>query len=138
MNALPAARQAILILARTLSVSRSSGHGSISDLVRTHTVPGRDISVGGNAMNKFVAVLALSVVISGAVLADVEKTKPLAGTDTFSALDRNADHRLSRSEASYDRTLSVIFAEIDTDADGFLTPLEYAAVEQRRTMTSKR
>lgn len=45
---------------------------------------------------------------------------------TFESLDRNADLRLSRSEAGYDRLLSAIFADSDVDGDGFLTPVEYA------------
>lgn len=45
---------------------------------------------------------------------------------TFASLDRNADERVSRSEAGYDRVLSAIFADSDTDGDGFLTRVEYA------------
>jgi hypothetical protein len=45
---------------------------------------------------------------------------------SFDALDRNADRRLSRSEAGFDRVLAAIFADSDVDGDGYLTPSEYA------------
>lgn len=84
-------------------------------------------------MHRLVVVFALSVAAS---TAGGESTRTPLGDDTFKALDRNADRRLSRSEAGFDDTLSRIFADLDADGDGFLTPLEYAAAEQkRRTMT---
>lgn len=84
-------------------------------------------------MNRLVVVLALSVAASVAVGADGESTKTPVGDDTFKALDRNADYRLSRSEAGFDDTLSRTFADLDDDGNGFLTPLEYAAAEMRPT-----
>jgi len=89
-------------------------------------------------MNKLAIVLVLAVAISGVALADTEGPRQPASNDSFSALDRNADHRVSRSEAGFDRTLSMIFADIDTDGDGFITLLEYAAAEQSHSMASKR
>lgn len=55
---------------------------------------------------------------------------------TFASLDRNSDHRISRSEAGFDRVLSETFAEIDTDGDGFISTAEYAAAEKIRTTVS--
>jgi hypothetical protein len=44
----------------------------------------------------------------------------------FEALDRNADRRLSRSEAGFDRLFAEIFVACDEDGDGYVTPAEYA------------
>lgn len=59
--------------------------------------------------------------------------KLLASAATFASLDRNSDHRISRSEAGFDRVLSQTFAEVDTDGDGFVSTAEYAAAEKIRT-----
>lgn len=64
------------------------------------------------------------------------KGKLLASAATFASLDRNSDHRLSRSEAGFDRVLSETFAEIDTDGDGFVSSAEYAAADKNRTTVS--
>lgn len=45
----------------------------------------------------------------------------------FESLDRNGDHRLSRTEAGYNRLLSEIFVSSDTDGDGFVSRAEYDA-----------
>lgn len=58
---------------------------------------------------------------------DVSSPPVLAGgIATFEVLDRNADRRLSRSEAGFDRVLAAIFADSDVDGDGYLTPTEFA------------
>jgi hypothetical protein len=62
--------------------------------------------------------------------------KLIAATTTFTALDRNGDHRISRSEAGFDRVMSDLFAEIDTDGDGFVSTAEYAAAEKTRNTVS--
>lgn len=64
------------------------------------------------------------------------KGKLLASAATFASLDRNSDHRISRSEAGFDRVLSETFAEIDSDGDGFISGAEYAAAEKTRTTVS--
>ena len=56
--------------------------------------------------------------------------------NTFTQLDRNGDHRISRSEAGFDRVMSNTFAEIDSDADGFVSVTEYAAAEKTRNTVS--
>jgi Ca2+-binding EF-hand superfamily protein len=55
----------------------------------------------------------------------------VASTSSFAALDRNGDHRISRSEAGFDRILSQTFAEIDTDGDGFISLAEFNAAQQQ-------
>lgn len=62
--------------------------------------------------------------------------KLIAATNTFTALDRNGDHRISRSEAGFDRVMSETFAVIDTDGDGFVSTAEYAAAEKTRNTVS--
>ena len=52
---------------------------------------------------------------------------PNLAVPTFESLDRNADNRLSRSEAAYSRLLSDIFVVCDTDGDGFVSRSEYEA-----------
>jgi len=67
------------------------------------------------------------------------KDKPqklIAATGSFASLDRNGDHRISRSEAGFDRTMSELFAEIDTDGDGFVSAAEYATAEKNRNTVS--
>jgi YD repeat-containing protein len=59
-----------------------------------------------------------------------------AASGTFTALDRNGDHRISRSEAGFDRVMSETFAEIDTDGDGFVSAAEFAAAEKTRNTVS--
>lgn len=65
--------------------------------------------------------------------ADGRPQAKTASTSPFATLDRNGDHRISRSEAGFDRLLSQTFAEIDTDGDGFVSPAEFAAAEKNRT-----
>lgn len=43
----------------------------------------------------------------------------------FESLDRNADNRLSRTEAGYNRVLLQIFVSSDVDGDGFVSRAEY-------------
>jgi len=62
--------------------------------------------------------------------------KVSVAANTFTALDRNGDHRISRSEAGFDRVMSDTFAEIDTDGDGYVSAAEYAAAEKTRNTVS--
>jgi hypothetical protein len=57
-----------------------------------------------------------------------------AASGTFNALDRNGDHRISRSEAGFDRKLSETFADLDTDGDGFVSAAEFSAGEKETTV----
>jgi Ca2+-binding EF-hand superfamily protein len=57
-----------------------------------------------------------------------EQDKPASGAEeTFKALDKNADQRLSKSEAANDKSLARTFAYLDADGDGYLTMREYTA-----------
>lgn len=62
-----------------------------------------------------------------------DSNNKVASVGSFVALDRNGDHRISRSEAGFDRVLSQTFAEIDTDGDGFVSTTEFVAAEKTRT-----
>jgi Ca2+-binding EF-hand superfamily protein len=46
---------------------------------------------------------------------------------TFESIDRNADHRISRTEAGSYQKLLDRFASIDADGDGFVTKSEFDA-----------
>jgi hypothetical protein len=94
-------------------------------------------------MKKFVlAMIAGTVCLSATTAACAEdagnaKSKLIAAQDSFVALDRNGDHRLSRSEAGFDRLLSQTFAELDTDGDGFVSVTEFAAGDKVRATVSR-
>lgn len=62
--------------------------------------------------------------------------KVSAASNSFTALDRNGDHRISRSEAGFDRVMSDTFADIDTDGDGYVSTVEFAAAETTRNPVS--
>lgn len=85
------------------------------------------------------AAASLVVVCSASAEVTYESGKPqklIASASTFTQLDRNGDHRISRSEAGFDRIMSQTFAEIDTDGDGFVSSAEYAAAEKTRNAVS--
>lgn len=83
------------------------------------------------------ASAAACLIASGLASADDSgKPQKIAAASSFTALDRNGDHRISRSEAGFDRILSETFAEIDTDGDGFVSGAEYAAAEKTRNTVS--
>lgn len=76
-------------------------------------------------MKKLIPLFALAL-ISGAAIAD-DKDQPTGSAATFEALDKNSDQRLSQAEASVDENVSVRFASLDSNADGYLTKREYKA-----------
>ena len=45
----------------------------------------------------------------------------------FKALDRNLDQRISRQEASHERSLQKRFDAVDSSGDGYLSRAEYEA-----------
>ena len=57
---------------------------------------------------------------------------------TFKALDRDADQRLSKSEAASDETLADQFANVDANSDGYLTKREYTAHMKSMKESSKK
>ncbi len=56
---------------------------------------------------------------------DVQVTRTL--TATFASIDRNGDHRISKTEAGPHKEIIDRFAYIDADGDGFITVDELAA-----------
>jgi len=82
--------------------------------------------------------LASSACLLSAVSAAANDAKDKGATaGTFVSLDRNGDHRISRSEAGFDRKLSETFAELDTDGDGFVSAAEFSAGEEDATAIGK-
>lgn len=78
---------------------------------------------------RLVSLFSLAALLPTVSLADaVNNQPPRAVVAAFESLDRNADHKLSRSEAGFDRVLSEVFADTDTDGDGYLTKTEYATI----------
>lgn len=80
--------------------------------------------------------IAALLATAGAQAEDATNTgtkNKVAATSSFAALDRNGDHRISRSEAGFDRVLSETFAELDTDGDGFVSAAEFAAARKGPT-----
>lgn len=81
----------------------------------------------------FAAIAGTATLLgSASVYADDGDKAKIAAASSFTALDRNGDDRISRSEAGFDRILSETFAEIDTDGDGFVSTAEFAAAEKTR------
>jgi hypothetical protein len=89
-----------------------------------------------------IAAAAAWLVVFGSASADDvtynngKPQKVTVAAGTFTALDRNGDHRISRSEAGFDRVMSETFAEIDTDGDGFVSAAEYATADKTRNTVS--
>ncbi|MDY6945887.1 MAG: EF-hand domain-containing protein [Pseudomonadota bacterium] len=81
---------------------------------------------------------AATLLASAGIHADDAAKGRIAAANSFAALDRNHDNRISRSEAGFDRVMSQTFAEIDTDGDGFVSPAEFAAAGKTRTDLTSR
>lgn len=91
-------------------------------------------------MQKLVfAAVAGSVCLlaSTGVFASDDTKNKVAAANSFAALDRNGDNRISRSEAGFDRWLSETFAELDTDGDGFVSIAEFTAADKNRVAIGK-
>lgn len=88
-------------------------------------------------MRTIVAVLITGGVcaVSTAAAQDIRPTRT-ASVATFESLDRNSDHRVSRSEAGYDRRLSETFAYADVDGDGFLSKVEYSTFTEAQARSN--
>ena len=77
---------------------------------------------------KLISVLLATTILSGGVAAAADQDKPTAGADAaFKSLDKDADQRLSKTEAAIDQMLKEHFAAIDADGDGYLSTREYTA-----------
>ena len=74
---------------------------------------------------------AASVLVALAAWAAPAEELPVRSTEdvevVFQALDRNQDRKISRSEASVKGSVSKRFDGIDSDGDGYLSKLEFAA-----------
>ena len=80
-----------------------------------------------NTISNLLQVLVLSTLFVASAPA-AEQDKPMSSAEeTFKGLDKNADQRLSKSEAAKDKSLARTFAYLDADGDGYLTMREYTA-----------
>ena len=78
-------------------------------------------------ISKQLSILLLSTLAVAAAQA-AEQDKPASSAEeTFKALDRDSDQRLSKSEAAKDKSLARTFAYLDADGDGYITLREYTA-----------
>lgn len=81
-------------------------------------------------MNKTLPILVASAFAAGAFAqgqpAPAQPTPAPGGATSFESLDRNADQKISKAEASADRGLNASFTTLDADKDGALTMTEYA------------
>jgi Ca2+-binding EF-hand superfamily protein len=91
-------------------------------------------------MHRFVilcGVLSLSASISA--LADDAATTPTPTVSTaavqvtFQSIDRNGDHRISKTEAGSYKNLIDRFAVFDADGDGFISESEFQAAASSQT-----
>ena len=78
-------------------------------------------------INRLLQVLVM-LTLSVAAARAAESDKPASSAEeTFKALDKDGDQRLSKSEAANDKSLARTFAYLDADGNGFLTLREYTA-----------
>jgi len=77
--------------------------------------------------NKLLQVLVLSTLSVVAARAAEQDQPASSAEETFKALDKDADQRLSKTEAASDKSLARTFAYLDANGDGYLTMREYTA-----------
>jgi Ca2+-binding EF-hand superfamily protein len=78
-------------------------------------------------ISRLLQVLLLATLSVTAARA-AEQDQPASSAEaTFKALDKDADQRLSKSEAAKDKSLASTFAYLDANGDGYLTLREYTA-----------
>jgi len=78
-------------------------------------------------ISRLLQVLLLST-LSVAAARAAEQDQPASSAEaTFKSLDKDADQRLSKSEAANDKSLARTFAYLDANGDGYLTMREYTA-----------
>ena len=75
-------------------------------------------------------VAGTSVFASAAADEGLQAVESRASPAAFTALDKNADNQISKTEAGMDRTLSNVFAYVDTNGDGFISRTEFLAQDK--------
>lgn len=81
--------------------------------------------------------LSAFALLAGTTIAMADGVVPpesAAQQPTFESIDRNGDHRISKTEAGGYKSLIDRFAYLDTDGDGFISESEFAAA--RSTLKS--
>jgi hypothetical protein len=78
-------------------------------------------------ISRLLPVLLLSTLSVTAARAAEPAQPASSAEETFKALDKDADQRLSKSEAASDKSLARTFAYLDANGDGYLTMREYTA-----------
>ena len=78
-------------------------------------------------ISRLLPVLLLSTLSVTAARAAEPAQPASSAEETFKALDKDADQRLSKSEAANDKSLARTFAYLDANGDGYLTMREYTA-----------
>jgi Ca2+-binding EF-hand superfamily protein len=86
-------------------------------------------------MFKVIALIAVTLASTGALAGDMKSTQ--GANATFKSLDRDADGRLSQSEATNDGKLSGQFAALDANADGYLNKREFDSYQKQQRKQSK-
>jgi Ca2+-binding EF-hand superfamily protein len=86
---------------------------------------------------KPVHAIVISILVSTLAMADVKTPSAATPTtgeviETFKALDKDTDQRISKQEAQADKSVSSRFAAIDANGDGFLDREEYLARPQAK------
>jgi EF hand len=78
-------------------------------------------------MNRYLPLLAAALVSFGAFAGET------ATTMSFESLDKNADQKLTASEAMPDKALSDSFAKADTNKDGYISRAEFDAYTKKKS-----
>jgi Ca2+-binding EF-hand superfamily protein len=78
-------------------------------------------------ISRLLQMLLLATLSVTAARAAEQEQPAASAEETFKALDKDSDQRLSKSEAANDKSLARTFAYLDANGDGYLTMREYTA-----------